>query len=153
MDNKKIAVVLKEVTKPGESVKIKVTTDDKSVIKQVNSFVEQFNTTVKNLKNNDSMLNKDLLDLSKLAKQNRFALEDIGISVKADGTLKVDEKKLESALKSNFTSVKNLLEGSGGLATIVGKKSQAIVNTPVIKFASSDYLKNYTAGSFLDFLI
>lgn len=145
--------MLKAATKSGESVKIKITADEKSIIKQVNSFVDQYNTTVNNVKDNDSMFNKDLLDITKLAKQNRHALEDIGIKIKADGTLKVDEKKLESALENDFKSVKNLLGGSGGLAGKVAEKAKAIVNTPVINLASADYLKNYTAGSFLDFLV
>lgn len=45
------------------------------------------------------------------------ALADLGISLDRDGKLKIDDKKLDAALDTNFDQVGNFLTGEGGLMT------------------------------------
>ncbi|QRY82155.1 flagellar filament capping protein FliD [Pseudomonas sp. PDNC002] len=42
-------------------------------------------------------------------------LSQLGISTKNDGTLSIDDKKLDTALTNNFSSVQGFFTGSGGL--------------------------------------
>lgn len=44
-------------------------------------------------------------------------LAQVGITTKADGTLKLDSSKLDSAMTNNFTDVKNLFSSATGYAT------------------------------------
>jgi flagellar hook-associated protein 2 len=46
-------------------------------------------------------------------------LWQIGLTTQLDGSLKIDSDRLNTALGSDFTSVRNLFGGSGGLATQV----------------------------------
>ena len=147
LDNSKISVVIKGVTKPGEAVNIKVTPDVKGLALQVAQFVDEYNKSVKSLNDNGSYVNKKVLDLTKLASQDRIRLEDAGISVRADGSLRVDEKKLEASLRANFQGTKNAI---GGLAEKVEQKTSVIVNTPVASYANQNFLKLYKTGSLFD---
>ena len=45
-------------------------------------------------------------------------LASIGVNMNTDGTLTVDSGVLTNAVSNNFTSVQNLFQGTGGVATI-----------------------------------
>jgi flagellar hook-associated protein 2 len=45
------------------------------------------------------------------------SLAEVGITTKADGTLKLDTSKLNSAMTNNFSDVTNLFTGTSGYGT------------------------------------
>jgi flagellar hook-associated protein 2 len=46
-------------------------------------------------------------------------LASIGVNLNTDGTLTVDSGTLSNAIDSNFSSVRSLLQGTGGVATLL----------------------------------
>lgn len=55
------------------------------------------------------------------------SLSEVGITTKADGTLKLDSGKLNSALASNFSDVTNLFSSATGFATRLNAWSDAVL--------------------------
>lgn len=149
LENGKVAVTLKGTTKPGESVNLKVTPDAAGVVKDVKEFADAYNKSIKSLKDNGEFVNEKILDISKFASQDKARLEKAGVTVNADGTLKVDEKKLEAALKTDYNSTKSAI---GGLADKVAEKTSVITNTPPSTFANQNFFKFYKAGNLFDII-
>jgi flagellar hook-associated protein 2 len=55
------------------------------------------------------------------------SLSQIGISTQADGSLKLDSTKLNSAIASNFSDVTNLISGATGFATRLSTWSHSVL--------------------------
>lgn len=56
-------------------------------------------------------------------------LADLGITTQRDGTLKIDDSKLDKALKDNFNAVGGFLTGDTGLMTRLNKSVQSYTQT------------------------
>lgn len=56
-------------------------------------------------------------------------LADLGITTKADGTLEINNDKLDKAVANNFQDVANLFTGDKGLATRLDSKLKAYTDT------------------------
>lgn len=56
-------------------------------------------------------------------------LADIGITTQKNGTLKIDDAKLETALKDNFDAVGAFLTGADGLMSRVDKRIEGFIQT------------------------
>lgn len=115
---------------PGESVSIDVSYDKTAAKQKVNSFVAAYNTlrgmmtrlggydsASKTagpmlgdalLSSIDSEIRRTLSNPVDAAGTTIQTLADIGVTTQKDGTLKVDDTKLESALNGNFDSVARL---------------------------------------------
>lgn len=147
IDNGKVTLDLKGTTKSGETVSIKVTPNTTDIIGQVSKFVDEYNNTIQSLADNADFVNSRVLDITKFSAQDRYRLADRGIAVNSDGTLKIDEKKLETALKTDFAATKGALTN---LAKTVQNKTSAVINAPVAAYANQNFLRRYSAGSFFD---
>lgn len=147
IDKGQVSLDLKGTTKPGETVNIKVTPGVADMVDQVSKFVGEYNNTVKSLADNAGFVNSQVLDITKFTAQDKFRLGDRGITVNSDGTLKIDEKKLEAALKTDFAATRGTLTS---LAKTVQNKTSAVINTPVAAYANQSFLRQYSTGSFFD---
>lgn len=56
-------------------------------------------------------------------------LADLGITTQKDGTLKIDDAKLETALKDNFDAVGAFFTGADGLMSRVDKRIESFIQT------------------------
>jgi len=84
----------------------KVDTGGKEIVATVKNVAEHFNDTMKYLKQSQGVLNDYYRQTMKeVAASNKTVLEEIGITVGTDGSLAVDDKKLESADEEKVKSV------------------------------------------------
>lgn len=95
--------------------------DTKSAVKEVNSFVENYNAMVEKLKESkDSMDQIYAKQLKADGEKYKEQLASIGIAMKEDGTLAVDQKILEGA---SAEEIKKALGGSDTFTGAVAIKS------------------------------
>ncbi len=115
-----------------ESTRLEVTPDNEAMKKKVNSFVDAYNGIIKYLKKGtddgnsmnsylrtDSSVRKIKREMQEIVsstfgdgKGSMVMLSQAGIETKKDGTLKVDSKKLDDALKDNYTSFVDMFAGT-----------------------------------------
>ena len=118
-------------------VSLAVTRDTTAAAKGVTSFVDAYNALVGQLKSRSAYGNATTAagvlsgDATVRIMQNQLreimmtattggtmtSLSQIGVSTQADGTLKLDSSKLNSAIAANFSDVTNLISGATGFAT------------------------------------
>ena len=136
-----VSFTLKGKTEENKPLTVTVGQDTKGVKDQLKKFVDSYNefmevsnkltavtkvgddkapvvgglvgdSTVRNLVN--SMRN----ELSNVSGNGDIrVLADLGITTQKDGTLKIDDKKLDAALETNFDSVGQFFAGDNGLMT------------------------------------
>ncbi|MCY1526999.1 B-type flagellar hook-associated protein 2 [compost metagenome] len=63
------------------------------------------------------------------SQQGMRVLADLGITTQQDGTLKVDDDKLDTALKDNFDSVGAFFTGDNGLMNRLDKRISGFIQT------------------------
>ncbi len=95
----------------GENEKGDKTYDRDKILKNVKSFVEDYNDYIKSSSklDNESILRKSL-KMTKLTSVNSELLSQVGIEVGGDNTLKLDEDKLKEA---HVTTLNTLFAGVG----------------------------------------
>lgn len=177
IDNGKVALELTVAT--SSQVNIKVGKDEKQIANAVTNFVSDYNKMINSLQENKGIINSSILrDLTRYTAENRLSLQNIGIQVNEDKTLKVDGDKLVAAVRGDSSSVQRIIGSSGGLAYKTHSRVSSLVNSPLSTFASSNlddadqkklyyqqqlqlqrytqynnYLTAYSAGSFFNSLI
>jgi flagellar hook-associated protein 2 len=124
-----------------------VTRDTKAVSTAVAGFVDAYNALVSQLKSrsaygssadaNKPALAGDgtvrlMLDqlhgiFNTAATGTLASLSQVGITTKADGTLKLDSSKLNSAMANNFSDVTNLFSSATGYATRLNEWSGSVL--------------------------
>ena len=124
-----------------------VTRDTKAVSTAVAGFVDAYNALVSQLKSrsaygsstdaNKPALAGDgtvrlMLDqlhgiFNTAASGTMASLSQVGITTKADGTLKLDSSKLNSAMANNFSDVTNLFSSVTGYATRLNTWSDSVL--------------------------
>ena len=89
------------------------------------AFVDAYNSTVNSTKklNSYSILQTAVWGTERVG-ASEAALSDIGITIKEDNTLAIDEDKFSSA---DVGKIKSLFGGKGSLADQVSAKASAIV--------------------------
>lgn len=92
----------------------KVDSGSENLVSEAASMVEKYNETLKNLKNASGTLNQFYhQNMKDIAETNRSGLEEIGITVAADGSLTLNKEKLAAA---DGEKVKKLLGSRGDFA-------------------------------------
>ncbi|HCC07563.1 MAG TPA: hypothetical protein DEP72_05325 [Clostridiales bacterium] len=143
LDNGKVNLTLKGVT-DGKTA-VSVVDDKKAIHKTIDDFAKSINSVVDkiNSSKSTSKLSRLTKELSKLSLGNRSKLGDIGISVKNNGSIKIDEEKLTYAIEQDSDSVKRAIGGYDGLAakaikiadkTLIGAFDTATPNINAIDF-------------------
>ena len=128
--------------------KVKISSDNvdsKKIVDAVKKFANDYNKTVNLLDKNSSKSTKleDLADSFKSTKDSSSSLSEIGITVGDDGKFSVNEDKLKSAVNSDYKKVKNIFNGSSGIANQTYNKVQNAMNNsknlyPNFQFSSGD---------------
>ena len=127
--------------------------DADAIYKAVSSFVEDYNSL---LTTAESAASTSITNLVSLTNANKSLLSDMGITVKTDNTLSIDEATFK---KADMSTVKSLFNGSGSYAYSVSAQASFIdlaasneaskANTYT---ASGAYGSNFATGSILDSL-
>lgn len=94
------------------------------VLKKVKSFIKDYNSLVEGAEDidNTSVL-RSTLWMTNATSKNQNILDDIGISIKADNTLELDEDAFK---KSNMTDIKSVFQGQSGFGASVSAKASSI---------------------------
>ena len=102
---------------------------DKS-LKAVKGFVDDYNKMINDgLKANTSSISKKIVSMDNLSLSNEKNLSNVGITLKDDGTLSLDE---EAFKKADSASLKSLFGGAGSYGYSVSQQAELI-----------DYQANY----------
>lgn len=128
-----------------------VTRDTKAVSTAVSGFVDAYNALVSQLKSRSAYGSSTDTNKPALAGDGTVrlmldqlrgifntavtpavggtmtSLSQVGISTKADGTLKLDSSKLNSAMANNFSDVTNLFSSATGYATRLNEWSGSVL--------------------------
>ncbi|MCR4991122.1 MAG: flagellar filament capping protein FliD [Lachnospiraceae bacterium] len=104
--------------------------DQDETLKLVKDFVSDYNSLVKDgLDSGTSSITKKIVSMDNLSLSNEKSLNDIGIKLNDDGTLKLDE---ETFKKADLGSVKSLFSGAGSYGYSVSSQATLV-----------DYQANY----------
>ncbi|MGF1757515.1 flagellar filament capping protein FliD [Photobacterium sagamiensis] len=126
-----ITLNLKAINKPGETVNVKVERDEASVNSTIKSFVDDYNkiietvnTYTKSSEDGAAALSGDSATRSMVSRLRGVigdeysastynTLSQLGITTTRQGTLEIDQKKLDKALEDDFEAVSKLFIGDG----------------------------------------
>lgn len=121
----------------------------------VKTFVDKYNAMIKDGgdSSNNAVL-RSTLSMVKRTSVNENLLKNVGITIKSDNTLSLDEESLKSA---NISDLKSLFSGSGSYADNIASAASSVFNSSVDKIsglsgysASGSYTAADTAGSIYD---
>ena len=114
--------------------------DTDGIYKAVKSYIDSYNEVVKNTIDSDtvSVLRKTM-NMAGATKSNANMLEKMGITIKADNTLEINEDTFK---KTDMIMVKSLFNGSYSLSDRVGQYAEDI-NT-----LASNTLKSIDKGTY-----
>ena len=130
--------------------------DTSQITSKVKDFVNQYNSTVRNLKSAGGRVDTSYYNqLTSYASMHRNALEASGVTRNSDGTLSVNEKVLQKA------SVEQLKQTWGGSASFAARAGQVATNVQynavtsmnsMINNSYSSLLRNFgSSGGFFNF--
>ena len=117
------------LTKKGDVSKVKIAQDDSAIIKEMEKFVENYNTLKTNLNDmtaydkkaktkgvfqGDSFIRSISRDVTSAISQrlNGDSLVNYGISINRDGSMSFDKSIIEKKLETDRTSVKDFFTGT-----------------------------------------
>ncbi|WP_181899277.1 flagellar filament capping protein FliD [Lachnotalea glycerini] len=99
--NKLYELSLHSTTPPGESVNISFKNDNKSIYHKISDFVDSYNNMICLANDTSSSVKKSsklLADIGSIAQCYKSELESMGIMVKDDSSLKIDESLLTQTI-------------------------------------------------------
>jgi hypothetical protein len=131
--------------------------DTDKIYKAVNSFVDAYNSLVKNSTDSkDNAVLRQTLHMVNSASANGSLLNDIGIKIGTDNTLTLDEETFKSA---DMNKVKTLFNGSDSFGARVQSAASSIylnVNNSLgdsNSYTAAGTLGSYSTGNILDSLL
>lgn len=114
-------------------------------LSKVNSFVNDFNVMVKGMEDEGGKVNQIYLSQMKNYFTNsKSDLEKLGITMKDDGTLSVNQEEFK---KGDVQKIKKVLGASGSFVDNVGRRAkdaQANAETNLAVLNKTQYVGNYT---------
>lgn len=145
-----VSFTLKGTTEVNKPLTVTVGQDNKGVKEQLKKFVDSYNefvkvsgqltavtkvgdappvvgglvgdSTVRNLVNG---MRSELGNMAENSGSTIRTLANLGITTQKDGSLKIDDKKLDSVLSTNFDDVGKFFAGDNGLMTRMDKRISA----------------------------
>lgn len=131
-------VKAEEAGKSGDANAIKSAQDSVekafgNMVSAIKTFVDDYNSTVSFLKNNNGATATAESDMNSFMSYTLTdkALQTFGLSKDKDGYLSVDEKKLTESLEQSYDFVKETVGGQYGIAERVGTRATRILDSPV----------------------
>lgn len=115
--------------------------DYNKIYKVLKSFVDDYNSVIKagGESDNNSVL-RNTLSMTRMTKENKNLLEDVGITINDDNTLSIDE---EAVKKANINDLKSLFGGVGSYADSIATKASNISYKAAYE---NNRLSNYTGS-------
>jgi flagellar hook-associated protein 2 len=146
-----VTLTLKAESEPGDDVALTIDANRSGATTNIKKFVAQYNATIQQLNDlgkfdsatgkagpllGDSLLRSVVSDLRRGISDavpgvtgTVNALAQIGITSNKDGTLQVDDTKLNAALANNFDAVGQLFGSANGVASRLAKSIDARLST------------------------
>lgn len=122
-----------------------ITAYREDALSKVNNFVNDFNVMVKGMKDEGGKVNQIYLSQMQTYYNNsKFDLEKLGISMKSDGTLSVNQEEFKN---SDVQKIKRVLGSSGSFIDNIGKRAkdaEANAETNLSVLNKTQYGGNYT---------
>lgn len=119
------------------------------VRKEVASLIDDYNTMIKSMGEEDSKVNEIYLKQMKGYFQNaKKDLETLGITQKEDGTLSLDQELLKAA---DAETLKKVLGSEGTFVDDIGKRAENVISNAETNLAvinKSIYAGNYTYNQY-----
>lgn len=133
-------------------------TDGEGLLKDVQKFVSDYNTTISASKNaNTTSLLTAASSMTKASKANEKLLKQVGITIGSDNSLKLDEETFKNADKSTLSS---LFKGSGsyaynikGNATYLSMSASNAAQNNKMYSKSGKYTADYDYSSVINSLV
>lgn len=128
-----------------EAVTLTFSQDRDAINSAIKSFAEDYNEMISTLKNKafgDTKYASLYKQFSNVADINKNALKNIGITVESDGSLSINETKLNNASSS---SVEKLFQGKNSFASRVSTVASEVASSAA-KYATQTY-SNYSKVS------
>ncbi|MBR5337176.1 MAG: hypothetical protein IK152_04270 [Lachnospiraceae bacterium] len=95
-----------------------------TAVKSLKDFVSAYNNTVENSKKSSlTNISKNVAGIMDAVKENKSALSELGININNDGTLAIDEKKIEAA---DTSKIQDLFDGDKAMS--LGSKAASRLN-------------------------
>lgn len=122
-----------------------------SITDAVSDFVDSYNGVLKNGTDSSvSGIATNVSSLKNMTSANKSLLSSVGISIKSNGTLSLDEDALKS---SDISTVKSLFSSAGGYASMVSANASVIsyyaqAATATGYTGSGSYLYSSTASTY-----
>lgn len=134
-----------EAAKSGDADAIKSAQDSVekafgNVVSAIEKFVDDYNSTMSFLKNNNGVTATAVSDMAAFESYTLTdkALQTFGLSKDKDGFLSVDKKKLTESLEQSYDFVKETVGGQYGIAERVGSKATRVLDSPVDRILGKD---------------
>jgi flagellar hook-associated protein 2 len=150
LDNGNVALNMNNAL--GKDIAVTVGQDKDNIKDNINEFVKNYNQLIKFANSNtDNFKGAQLLskEFSNIVKAKETSLNNVGVSIKSDGMLSVDTKKLEASITNKSYDVETLFSRSNGIGEKVSMEVKNVIFNPM------KYLKpatdNYTTDNFLNY--
>ena len=129
---------------PG-STDVTVDANNETITTTMQSFVEEFNETVRLIQDNIQQTSSlDLAgDLIGITERAEGELESIGIESNLDGTLNLNEDEFKQSLEDNFDGVKETLGSITGVASEVNEEVENTLSGPISDYSEMSQFSIY----------
>lgn len=129
---------------PG-STDVTVDANNETITTTMQSFVEEFNETVRLIQDNIQQTSSlDLAgDLIGITERAEGELESIGIESNLDGTLNLNEDEFKQSLEDNFDGVKETLGSITGVASEVNEEVENTLSGPISDYSEMSQFTIY----------
>lgn len=120
--------------------------DTDKIYKAAKQFVDDYNSVIESAgESQDNKVLKSAANIVEATKLNEKSLNNIGITINKDNTLKIDEEKFKDA---SMVSAKNLFSGTGSFGQTIQMDSTRIYSSAVSQLANleSGTMYSYTGS-------
>lgn len=133
LDNGKTAITLKDTNTTAET--FQVVKDEKGITAGVEAFVKSYNNFM-DFADNNSSKGVDILkkQMSSAIKNDRFDLQDLGITSDENGRLKLNKDTLGKLVNSDSNQIKSKLSNIGSFAESINRRANSAMKSPLTNF-------------------
>lgn len=105
--------------------------DHREIYQAIGDFAAAYNDMLRTVQDEkDGLPQQTVHNMSRSLLFDSEVLQNVGVSVQADGTLEIDSQKLNKALANDAARVQSVIGGSGGIASAISEQIQAIKHVP-----------------------
>jgi flagellar capping protein FliD len=127
LDKRNVSVTLHAPS--AEPVSLDILPDTTGISMQVQTLVNRYNSLHLALTQAGGLLTSDAVE-AVMGKLTSLPLEELGIQLNSDGSLKLDTFLLEGQAKSDFAQLERSMRGYGGLAAALTIAASTLLDQP-----------------------